>query len=114
MMPVDGATQIHRCAQSGKRKGLDQRWTMGPKSSIGNVRALVSLFGANKLDATVLIDLQGKERLSAKSLDEADVGLLPQINNDIRIQVRADRKRRHTLACEGAVALYAFEAPRAA
>ena len=41
-------------------------------------------------------------------------GLLPQINNDIRIQVRADRKRRHTLACEGAVALYAFEAPRAA
>lgn len=58
---------------------------------------------------------QGEQRRSVYFNIDRDIpGLLPQVDNDIRIQVGADRKRRYTLACEGAVALYAFEAPCAA
>jgi predicted ATP-dependent endonuclease of OLD family len=38
------------------RTGLDTRWTLCPSGGIGNIRAFVSLFGANGLNVAVLVD----------------------------------------------------------
>jgi predicted ATP-dependent endonuclease of OLD family len=38
------------------RVGLDARWTLCPSGGIGNIRAFVSLFGANGSDIAVLAD----------------------------------------------------------
>jgi predicted ATPase len=49
------------------RAGLDTQWTLCPSGGIGNIRAFVSLFGANGLDVAVLAD-QSKGDL--KKIDE--------------------------------------------